>query len=306
VQAPHPIPYQGSKRRLVPVLLACAPARFRVMVEPFVGSGALTLGAALHGRGERYLVGDSLEPLARLWALIVARPQQLADRYERVWRGQLEDPRRHYGEVRAAFNLDKDPAKLLYLLARCVKNAVRFNPRGGFNQSADHRRTGMLPAKMRREIAGAHRLLAGRAEAVHADYRELLARAGTSDLVFMDPPYQGVSRGRDGRYFESLDLERFVAEIDRLNARAIRFMFTFDGRTGGRTYGGALPRALGLRRIALHTGRSSQATLSGRTDETVESLYLSPALAKDVPDVPRVVRLRPAPRRPTAAVPGSG
>jgi len=39
-----------------------------------------------------------------------------------------------------------------------------------------------------------------------------------------------------------------------------------------------LPEHLNLIKIAIHAGRSSQATLLGRDDITIESLYLSPAL----------------------------
>jgi DNA adenine methylase len=160
----------------------------------------------------------------------------------------------------------------------------------------------MRPEKMRREIAGVHRLLAGKAEAVYADYRELVRRARKADLVYMDPPYQGVSNGRDARYFERLDVAAFIEEIDGLNARGIRFIISFDGRTGNRTYGEALPRALELKHVHVHAGRSSQATLSGRDDETVESLYLSPALVKSVPDVPDVLHLSTMPRPASPAI----
>lgn len=50
--------------------------------------------------------------------------------------------------------------------------------------------------------------------------------------------------------------------------------------TGGRAYGPPLPESLGLTRFLLHAGTSSQATLSGRNEETIESLYVTPGLAE--------------------------
>ena len=44
-------------------------------------------------------------------------------------------------------------------------------------------------------------------------------------------------------------------------------------------YGPALPVELGAQRLELHAGRSSQATLNGRDERTVESLYVSASLA---------------------------
>ena len=44
-------------------------------------------------------------------------------------------------------------------------------------------------------------------------------------------------------------------------------------------HGRPLPVRLGLQLVELDAGRSSQATLLGRDEITVESLYISPALA---------------------------
>ncbi len=276
--APHPIPYQGSKRRLAAAILGHAPGRVRRLIEPFAGSAAISLAAAARDLAGRYCIADRLGALAELWRAILERPDDTADGYERLWSAQRPDPAAHYQSVRARFNRTGDPIALLYLLARCVKNAVRFNGAGHFNQAADHRRAGMRPQRMRREIAGASALLARRAEVASADYAELLADATPRDLVYLDPPYQGVSGTRDPRYVAPLDLDRFVAELDRLNRRRVPFLVSFDGSSGDRTYGSALPAELGLRRILLPAGRSSQGTLVGRVAETVESLYLSPAL----------------------------
>jgi DNA adenine methylase len=277
-RTPHPIPYQGSKRRLAAAILAHAPGRARRLIEPFAGSAAVSLAAATRGVAARYTIADRLAALARLWRAIIDRPAATADAYERLWRAQHTGAAAHYNAVRARFNRTGDPIALLYLLARCVKNAVRFNSDGEFNQGADHRRAGMHPDRMRREMTRASALLRQRAEVTAADYAELLADAGPDDLVYLDPPYQGVSRTRDPRYVAPLDLDRFVAELDRLNRRGVPFLVSFDGMSGGRSYGPPLPRALRLRRVMLAAGRSSQATLTGRVAHTVESLYVSPAL----------------------------
>jgi DNA adenine methylase len=275
--APHPIPYQGSKRRLAAAILRHAPPARR-LVEPFAGSAAITLAAAAHGTASRFVLADRLAPLAALWSAILEDPAATARRYRRVWQGQESDPAGHFAAARDRFNRTGDPVLLLYLLARCVKNAVRFNAEGAFNQAADHRRRGMHPDRMAGHIARAAELLAGRAEVQAADYVDVLADAGPGDLVYLDPPYQGVSGGRDPRYVAGVDVARLIDQLEELNRRQVRYLLSFDGRTGEKHYGVPLPRSLGLRRVELAAGRSSQATLSGRVADTVESLYLSPAL----------------------------
>lgn len=273
-RVPHPVPYQGSKRLLAAAILAHAPPKVSTLYEPFAGSLALSLAAAAGERAEHFVVGDSLAPLAELWGAVVNRPDEIAAAYETLWRQVgLPDP---YFAIREAFNTDREPAKLLYLLARCVKGAVRFNASGGFNQAPDRRRRGVTPDRMRRHIEGASRLLAGRAAVLSADFEMTVASAGPADLVYLDPPWQGTTTGKDRRYATGLPRERLLAALGTLQARRVPFLLSYDGKTGDRTYGEPLPASLGLRHLELDGGRSTQATLLGRSARTIESLYAWP------------------------------
>jgi DNA adenine methylase len=94
----------------------------------------------------------------------------------------------------------------------------------------------------------------------------------------MDPPYQGVCGNRDSRYFSGIDFDDFVLALERLNKRRIAFAISYDGKLGNKIFGRLLPESLGLKRIEIEVGRSSQSTLLGRDETTIESLYLSPDL----------------------------
>lgn len=269
---PHPIPYQGSKRRLaLRILAVVGERRFARLYEPFAGSAALTLAGAARSVADAFVIGDSLEPLVAIWDRVLAAPDALADRYGELWR------RQDFAGVRAEFNAAPDPARLLYLLARCVKNAPRFGP-GGFNQSADRRRLGMRPERMRRELLAAGRLLGGRTATFAGDAERCLAAARPGDLVYLDPPWQGTTEGADKRYHQGFDRARLEALLAGLNAHGVPWILSYDGRSGARTYGPPLPSRLWGAHLALDAGRSSQATLSGRSELTIESLYVSPSL----------------------------
>jgi DNA adenine methylase len=129
-------------------------------------------------------------------------------------------------------------------------------------------------------------LLCGRVRLACQDYRATLAEAMPEDVVYMDPPYQGVCDTRDHRYCGSVDFHSFVQSLNELNERGVAFIVSYDGRTGGKVHGRALPAQLNLVHVELHVGRSTQATLLGRTDSTVESLYLSPVLVARLGGVP--------------------
>jgi DNA adenine methylase len=278
MRVPHPIPYQGSKRNLASAILGYVPAKVAGLIEPFAGSAAVTLAAAARGLAERYIINDLNQPLVGLWLAIIESPEKLARQYESLWRAQHENRRRYYDGVRDDFNRTGRPDCLLYLLARCVKASVRYNSNGQFNQSPDNRRMGALPETMRAHILGAARLLQGRTKCLSLGYREVLAQATPDDVIYMDPPYQGVCGERDPRYLQGVLYDEFVEVLELLNYRGIRYLVSYDGRTGGRVHGRKLPEHLRLRLIELDAGRSSQATLLGRAEVTVESLYLSPAL----------------------------
>lgn len=277
-KAPHVIPYQGSKRKLAGDILSYMNFSIDTLYEPFVGSGAITLAAAANNKANKFVVADKLAPLVELWQLIISDPDRLTDEYSRLWHEQLDDPARYFNKVRNDFNKNKSPSDLLYLIARCVKNSVRFNSNGEFNQGPDHRRLGLKPEKLHREARLMSRLLNGRIEIRSGDFREAISKATPDDLVYMDPPWQGTSGKKDPRYAYLLNLDELIEELENLNKRHIPYMLSFDGTCGDRAYGEGLPNYLCLKKVGLHAGRSSQATLLGRDDITVESLYLSPAL----------------------------
>lgn len=278
VRLPHPIPYQGSKRALAPLIGAHVPRDVDVWFEPFAGSAAMTLWAAHHEMARRYVIADVLVPMARLWQVIIDAPEKTAERYRLIWLGQREGDADYFNRVRARFNAETDPVDLLYLICRCVKNAVRFNSRGEFTQSVDRRRLGMQPERMAAVIAGAAEILRGRTEIRSGDWLATTADAGPRDFVYLDPPYLGTTVGRDKRYARQLGQNELVEGLESLLARRTRFALSYDGMTGEKSYGPPLPDALGLSRLLLDAGTSSQATLSGRSERTVESLYLSPGL----------------------------
>ena len=287
---PHPIPYQGSKRNLAAEILRYFPPSVNVLYEPFAGSAAITIAAAANCLGRRYHINDLNRPLMHLWQEIIENPEQLLSKYQEFWVGQAGDPKSYYVRVRDEFNQTGRPDLFLYLLARCVKGSVRYNSRGEFNQSPDNRRKGMHPEKMGQHILGVSRLLGGKTDITALDYREVLGKALPPDLVYMDPPYQGVCRNRDPRYFEAVNAGDFIVALDALNRRGVRYLVSYDGRTGHKVHGETLPRELNLTLIELYAGRSSQATLLGRDEITIESLYLSPALVDELTDVPYVYR----------------
>ncbi len=279
-KVPHVLPYQGSKRLLAPAIARYLRAAGPVgrLYEPFCGSAAVTLYVAQHGLARCFVLGDSLPAVVGLWRQVSESPDAVAGHFAALHADQTATGPGHYERVRDRFNSHQDPKDFLWLCARCVKNAVRFGQGGLFNQSPDRRRSGTQPRRMATHIQAASRLLRGRTEFRVGDWQQTLHDAGPRDLAYLDPPYFGTSVGADPRYHQGLDRDRLVDGLRSLRDRGVRVILSYDGRTGSRDYGKALPADLGLVRLELDAGRSAQATLLGRSERTIESLYVSESL----------------------------
>src|SRR5574341_104386 len=267
MKLPHPIPYQGSKRHLARFILPLFPHKVETLIEPFAGSAAITIAAASQGKASRFHLNDLNKPLMALWADIIHTPERISAEYEHLWQAQAGHEREFYDRIRDEFNASHKPGQLLYLLARCVKAAVRYNARGDFNQSPDNRRKGRNPEQMADDIFRTSHLLRGRTILTALDYREVLDSASTNDLVYLDPPYQGVCGAGDPRYYSAIEFEELLTGLELLNTRKLAFVLRYDGRTGNRSYGSELPPELELLRLEVKAGRSSQSTLLGGESE---------------------------------------
>ncbi len=280
MKIPHPVQYQGSKRNLAATILEYFPPNIQTVIEPFAGTAAISVATAFQNRANRFLINDLNKPLVNLLRGIIEQPEETANAYEKLWHEQQPDSIGHYFAVRDEFNSSGDSQLFLYLLARCAKGAVRYNNSGELNQSPDKRRKGTLPATMRKNILGVSALLKGKCEFSSLDYKIILKQVAKTDLVYMDPPYQGVCGDKDSRYYSGIHHSEFIESLAELNARGISYLVSYDGKTGNKNYGEKLPNTLNLTCVEINAGRSSQATLLGRKEITIESLYISPALTK--------------------------
>jgi DNA adenine methylase len=275
MKIPHPIPYQGSKRNLAADILRFFPQKIDRLIEPFAGSAAITIASAYYFKANNFIVNDINEPLINLWDKIVNEPQTIIRDYHHIWNSQLGNEEEYYYQIRDNFNRTKEPKYLLFLLAKCVKAAVRYNAEGNFNQSPDKRRKGRLPENMRYDILNVSNLLKDKVSFYSFDYEKILDMATEKDLVYMDPPYQGTAKNGGFRYMEDLNHENFIISLYKLSKRNIPFILSYDGRTDNKTYGEELPKELNLHKIEIDAGRSSIATLHSRNERTYEAVYIS-------------------------------
>lgn len=281
-KVPHIVQYQGSKRLLASQILQYMPNRFRRLLEPFSGMAAISIATAYDNRSDSYVINDINAPLIKILREAIETPHDLINKYSKIWAEQFTyktNHVQHYYDVRERFNNGENTsANMLYLLARCVKGSVRYGKTGKFNQSPDKRRHGTNPKTLAANVYEISRLLKGKVKLFSQDYRDILAMAEPGDLVYMDPPYQGVTDVRDNRYYAGVHFAEFSDALKVLNRKGVDYLVSYDGNCGGKEYGEELPEGLHCKKILLNAGRSSQATLLGKKHITIESLYVSESL----------------------------
>lgn len=276
----QPFQYQGSKRILASQILEYVPkGRFDEILEPFSGSAAISLAAVAKGIVSRVWLNDINAPLMCLWRAILSDTEGLIANYAELWEQQLDDPAGHFLKVRNEFNQSQRAPELLYLLARSVKGAVRYNASGEFNQSADHRRLGTRPQTVAARLRRISKLIENRYTLTSLNCVELIEHYRLGQVWYLDPPYEGTSEGPNGRYYQSIPRARVIEFLEQLRDARVPFVLSYDGFTGNKQHGALLPDSLGLAHHYIDAGISTSSSLQRRRETTTESLYVSPELA---------------------------
>lgn len=275
---PHPFPYQGSKRGLASAIIPMIPKNTNRIIEPFAGSAAISIAARYSGRVQETIINDINQPLMNLWYAIINSPVELSNAYACIWEKGKADPRNWFMKIRSDFNKNQKPEMLLYLLNRIVKGAIRYSSSGAFNQSADNRRIGARPQIVRDRLVRTANTMCNTV-VLAGSFEPLLLSAKPNDVVYLDPPYQGTSGlTPDHRYASGLSRKLFESALSEAVRSDISFIVSYDQIRDDNKYGYPLSSDLGLTHLHISSGYSAQATLLGKLERSIESLYLSPAL----------------------------
>jgi len=264
---PPVIKWTGSKRTVAPLLAENFPQSENYF-EPFVGGGAMMP----YAKASKGYAGDIIPELIELWKKIKENPEEVASEYEKRWKSLQEEGVEVYYRVRDSFNSTRNCYDFLFLTRTCVNGMIRYNDKGEFNNSFHLSRPGINPDSFR-AIVFQWKDAIQKIEFLNVDYRECLEKAKKGDFVFLDPPYGGTK----SRYTQTeFVLNDFYKELDRLNSLGIKWMLTFDGKAGNRTYSFAPPTEVYKHHYSINTGNSAFSRLiDGKKDVIQESVYLN-------------------------------
>jgi len=216
----------GNKTKLIPEIRNVLPDGKR-LVEPFVGSGAVTLSL----KYPSYSIGDANEDILNVWRALVTCPKQFIEGVERLFQIEPEDVKRYY-EVRDRFNQSNDPWEravcFIYLNRYGFNGLCRYNQNGLFNVAHGRYKTIYCPKYELRAAANHLRTTVerGGVEIVRGGFRRHLENVRSGDVVYCDPPYIPISTTASFTGYTkegfTLDDHRYLAETaDKLRRQGI-------------------------------------------------------------------------------------
>ena len=184
---PQVVQYQGSKRLLAPKILNYFPQNIHKLWEPFSQMEAVTIAAAHQRKASSCHLNDINILLVKILQSAIETPEHLFQEYSKVWNEQFlfcGGSIQHFYKIRDEFNNgDDSAAKLLYLIARCVKGSVRYGSNGKFNQSLDKRKNGTKPSTLLLRLYGISSLLKDKTNFSAVDYRKIFEMVKEGDEI---------------------------------------------------------------------------------------------------------------------------
>ena len=204
------IKWAGGKSQLVHALAGYVPRVFSRYLEPFVGGGALFF----HLRPKIGLLNDLNEELMLTYRVI----QQRVDDLILVLKSYPYSQDFYY-LLRSRDTSTLDPlsraARLIYLNRTCYNGLYRVNKQNQFNVPFGRYRNPTICDE--KKLRGASEVLRG-IRLFCEDYKNFLEReALPGDFIYLDPPYQPVSRYSDfKRYTSSFFYEKDQRDLAEL------------------------------------------------------------------------------------------
>jgi DNA adenine methylase len=215
--------WAGGKRSLIQEILSTFPLDYegRAYHEPFLGGGSVFFTI----RPERGTVNDVNTRLANFYRVVRDSPDALIEEASRY----TYDEKTYY-TLRDRFNkggLDpiEGAALLLYLNKTGYNGLYRVNSKGLFNVPfGTYRNPKIVPAE---DIIIASEALR-RVEIRSEDFSYLLDAASEGDVVYLDPPYEPLSKTSNFNTYsptgfpwsEQVRLSEMIRELD---ARGVLF-----------------------------------------------------------------------------------
>jgi DNA adenine methylase len=218
--------WAGSKKKLLPILMAAAPGDSERYIEPFAGSAVLFLRLA----AQNAILGDLNQSLIETYRIVQRYPRAVWERASK-----LGDRPEDYYAIRAIprdhLNVFERAAQFVYLNRYCFNGVYRTNQTGQFNVARG--KGHLFVPGLETFQAFAKKLKS--ADLRCSDFEEILSEAGRGDFVYLDPPYALGDKRDRGEYgcnaFREKDEQRLIASLRAADRRGAKVLLSYSPAT---------------------------------------------------------------------------
>ncbi|MBT4963685.1 MAG: Dam family site-specific DNA-(adenine-N6)-methyltransferase [Francisellaceae bacterium] len=176
--------WPGGKYRVLKHILPHFPSR-KILMEPFVGSGAVFLNTDF----DNYILGDINPDLINLYKAVQKEGHEFIKYVRKYFTARYNNADKYYS-LREKFNLINDPyeksALFLYLNRHGYNGLCRYNKKAGFYNVPFG--TYKRPYFPEYELEFFHQK-SQKAKFYCYSFKKLLKKAKSNTLVYADPPY---------------------------------------------------------------------------------------------------------------------
>lgn len=189
--------WAGGKKRLAPLVVERSPRGARTYHEPFLGGGAVFFAMEGAGLAQRAILSDANEELIACFTAVRDEVEALIGTLRQYADGYLplnaDERAGYYYERRAErpTGCVEGAARLIFLNRTCFNGLYRVNAQGEFN--VPHGRYVNPRICDEAGLRRASEALRG-VELRAVDFETACAAASASDFVYLDPPYQPLTR----------------------------------------------------------------------------------------------------------------
>ena len=184
--------WAGGKSAIAERIRTLLPrdVRDRVYREPFLGGGAMFF----YLQPEKAILSDAVKPLIHTYKTVQKQVELLIHRLEKL---RVNHSDEHFYEIRNRFNQERNAevidraAWLIYLNKTCFNGLFRTNKSGEFNVPVGRFANPRVVDPERLRVSSG---LLSRAKIKHATFDHLVDDAEPDDMIYLDPPYDPISK----------------------------------------------------------------------------------------------------------------
>ena len=274
------IKWSGSKRSQCDEIITYFPQKIDTYYEHFCGGCSMLMCLLNSGLSvKRYVCSDINKDLIDLWNEIKNNPEKVYSVYVNLWKELNKDTdvdrkRKFFEEQRDIYNKQHSPYVFFFIMRTTTNGMPRYNRNGEFNNGFHLTRNGIEPTRLYPILMEwSDKLRKYKVEFRHCSYEDIMNDVQEGDLVYMDPPYYNTK----GMYYGGIDFQVLFSHLKSLCDRNIRYIMSFDGRSGNVDNTYDVPGDCYTSHTYIKSGNSSFKRTIGKDKNAIvyESLYLN-------------------------------